>query len=302
MKILITGSTGFVGRTVVSYLSKYTNYNLCLLVRNIEKAYVIFKDVQYTAISTERVNWQQNVKNFAPDVVLHFAAYFTNKRDNTSIEQLINTNILFTTHLLEAISSAHCRYFINIGTFTEFLNGAGEFLPNNLYSATKSAERPIINYYQIQSNWKWINIVLYSPYGRKNENKKVIDYLLDAVDAVNPIAFSPGNQILDFIHVDDVANFFIKLINQLDSLQERYYQFHLGTGRGHTIKEVAQVIESVSQKHINAEWGGRDYAPSDTMYAVAPINKNISLLGWEAKIRLEEGIQILFDDIRNRKY
>ena len=69
--------------------------------------------------------------------------------------------------------------------------------------------------------------------------------MLDAVDATTSIAFSPGKQMLDFIHVDDMADFFLTLINKLDSLQEKYYQFHLGTGQGHTIREVAQVMDCV---------------------------------------------------------
>ena len=106
--------------------------------------------------------------------------------------------------------------------------------------------------------------------------------------------------MLDFIHVDDMADFFLTLINKLDSLQEKYYQFHLGTGQGHTIREVAQVMECVFHKSINAHWGGRDYLSSDIMHAVAPINKIIDLLGWTAKISLEEGIRILYDDINCR--
>ena len=43
--------------------------------------------------------------------------------------------------------------------------------------------------------------------------------------------------------------------------------------------------------------GGRDYAPSDVMYAVAPINKNVQMLNWKAKILLEEGLRILLMDI-----
>ena len=44
--------------------------------------------------------------------------------------------------------------------------------------------------------------------------------------------------------------------------------------------------------------GGRAYSPSDTMYAVAPINKNITVLGWKSSISLEDGIKILYEDIK----
>lgn len=300
MKILITGATGFIGKTLVPYLFQHANIDICLLVRNEEKAKILFPNCKVKLISIIKNDWETQVIKYQPDVVLHLATYFTGKHDNNSIQQLISSNILFTALLLEAISHTHCKYFVNIGTFTEFINGAGEYLPNNLYSATKTSVRPIIHYYQILSKWNWINVIIYSPYGRQNSSKKVIDYLIDAIDSQTPIAFSPGEQILDFIHVDDIANFFVTLLSQLEQLTESYYQFHLGTGTGHTIKEVAHIIEKVFKKPINANWGGRDYTPLDPMYAVAPINKNIDILGWKSHITLEEGISILHNDIMTK--
>ncbi|MEO4981240.1 NAD(P)-dependent oxidoreductase [Bacteroides ovatus] len=298
MKILITGGTGFVGKTLVPYFFSHSLTDICLLVRNRNKAICLFPNIDLKIISTSENEWLEKVINYSPDIVLHMATFFTGKSDDASIKKLIDSNILFTTQLLEAVSHTSCRSFINIGTFTEYLHGAGEYLPNNLYSATKSAVHSIIKYYQTQSQWNWINVVVYSPYGRYNSNKKVIDYLVDALDARIPVDFSSGNQILDFIHVDDMADFFCVLINSLDRLKDSYYQFHLGTGRGYTIREVSDIVEAVWGKPINANWGGRAYSPSDTMYAVAPINKNIAVLGWKSSISLEDGIKILYEDIK----
>ena len=138
---------------------------------------------------------------------------------------------------------------------------------------------------------------MYSPYGRKNENKKVIDYLIEAIDSKEPVAFTEGVQVLDFIHVDDMADFFFTLLNKLPELKDDYYQFHLGTGKGHTVREVSETMEKVWGKKVNAAWGDRDYSPYDLMHAVAPIQKNIKLLGWKAKLSLEDGIKILKEDI-----
>lgn len=299
MRILITGATGFVGKTLVPFLHSKNVADITLLVRNQEKAIRLFGNMPVDVISTQSADWMQQVSELNPDAVLHLAAFFTGRHDKENACKLIEANISFTTYLLEALSSTQCQHFINIGTFSEFRNGDGEYHPNNLYSATKIAERPIIRYYQTISSWNWINVVVYSPYGRQNEYKKVIDYMLDAFDAEQPVDFTKGEQILDFIHVDDMADFFSHLIQKLPSLRLPYYQFHLGTGIGHSIREVSEQMEKVAGRKMNANWGGRPYSEQDIMHAVAPVEQNLRLLNWKSKIDLETGIDILMQDVEN---
>ena len=298
MRILITGATGFVGKTLIPYLYNKGMQDIVLLVRNEAKANKMFPDYNVSVISTETNTWLDQISEINPDITLHLAAAFTGHHDEENIIKLINANLSFTTLLLEALTKTSCRHFVNIGTFSEFRNGNGEYHPNNLYSATKTAERPIIQYYQSISHWNWINVVVYSPYGRFNPYKKVIDYMIESFDAEIPVAFTKGEQILDFIHVDDMADFFFTLIQNLSSLKDDYYQFYLGTGQGHSIREVAGVMEEVWKRKMNANWGGRAYSEQDIMHAVAPIEQNLKLLNWKSKISLKEGINILMEDTK----
>lgn len=296
MRILITGATGFVGKTLIPYLFSKGVNDLVLLVRNLDKAKAMFCKESVEMITTQSSDWMEQVKNANPDVTLHLAAFFTGRHDHENVNKLVEANISFTTFLMEALSNTLCQHFINIGTFSEFRYGDGEYHPNNLYSATKTAERPIIRYYQSISKWNWINVVVYSPYGRYNAYKKVIDYMIDSFSASEPVDFTMGEQILDFIHVDDMADFFYTLLQKLPELKDSYYQFHLGTGKGHSIREVASKMEEVWGKKMNANWGGRAYSEQDIMHAVAPIEQNLQLLGWKAKISINQGLEILKKD------
>lgn len=298
MKILITGATGFVGKTLIPYLFEKGITDICLLVRNEKKANHLFGNLPLKYINTQTNDWRKDIIEFNPDTVLHLATYFNTSGDPENAKKIIESNITFTTLLLEAISHTNCHHFINIGTFSEFLYGDGKYYPNNLYSASKTAVRSIIQFYQTQSDWNWINIIFYSPYGRKNDQKKVIDYMVDALDAQKPIKFSKGEQILDFIHVDDIADFFYTLFSKLKLFTELYTQLHLGTGKGYSLRELGFMIEKVSGKKMNADWGGYPYRPLDIMHAVAPISKNIELLNWKTSINLEEGLRIFLDDIK----
>ena len=298
MKILITGSTGFVGKTLVPFFSENKTNKLYLLVRNVSKAESLFSNNDVDIIDTNKNDWTDQVRKINPDTVLHLAAFFTGRHDFESIDNIIDSNIKFTTILLEVVSQTTCKHFINIGTFSEFFYGGGEYAPNNLYSASKTSERAIIRYYQTISQWNWINVIVYSPYGRRNAYKKVIDYMADSFTSKQPVDFTKGEQILDFIHVDDMADFFYALICRLNQLKDKYYEIHLGTGVGHSIREVSAIMEKIWNKKMNANWGGRNYSSQDIMYAVAPINKTISLLNWHSKISLEEGLRIYYNDLK----
>ncbi len=296
-KILITGATGFVGKTLIPYLYNNGIENIALLVRNEDKAYRLFGNINLTIISMQKESWKDEVKKFNAEVVIHLAAFFSTKYDDATAAELVNSNLLFTTELLVALQDTDCKYFVNTGTFTEFLYGDGKYFPANLYSATKTAERSIIQYFTNLSGRRWINIVLYSPYGRKNDYKKVIDYMADAMNAKEQVAFSKGEQILDFIHVDDIADFYFNLLLKIDLLNEPFEEFHLGTGKGHSIREVAQIMEDVFGKKINANWGGLPYRKFDIMHAIAPVKKNVDVLGWMANIDIRSGMEIFRADI-----
>lgn len=296
MRILITGATGFVGKTLVPYLYGHGWHEIALLVRNESKVHELFGESPFVIINNTHKNWFKEVEGFNPDVTIHLATLFSGKNDFCTATEIVNTNILFTTQLLESLTHTGCSCFINIGTFSEFQHGAGIYKANNLYSASKTAIRPIIGFYQTISGFKWINVIVYSPYGRHNTNKKIIDYLIDAVGSNVPVAFSEGKQILDFIHVDDMASFFDTLLRKLPDLPNKFYEFHLGSGRGISIREAAATVEKVYGQKVYADWGKLPYRKNDIMHAVAPISSNISLLGWSSKISFEEGIRILKED------
>ena len=285
-KILITGATGFVGKTLIPYLYNNGIKDIALLVRNEDKAHRLFGDINLTIISLQKESWKDEVKKFNAEVVIHLAAFFSTKYDDATAINLVNSNLLFTTELLVALQDTDCKYFVNTGTFTEFLYADGKYFPANLYSATKTAERSIIQYFTNLSGRKWINIILYSPYGRKNDYKKVVDYMADAMNAKEQVAFSKGEQILDFIHVDDIADFYLNLLKKIDLLNEPFEEFHLGTGKGHSIREVAQIMEDVFDKKINANWGGLPYRKFDIMYAIALVKKNMNLQSCSWRRRL----------------
>lgn len=183
------------------------------------------------------------------------------------------------------------KLFVNTGSFAEFRYGNGDFDAAYLYTASKTAFRSFMNYYSTLCGFRYITAIPYSVYGGKMTVKRLMDYIKESMDAEIPVDMTPGEQVLDFIHVDDIAGFFTHVLKNLDKALSvpNGTDFHLGTGRGTSIRELAEIMERKYGKKCNINWGGRLYRERDIMYAVAPIAKNMPLMGWKAKVGISEG-------------
>lgn len=300
MKILITGATGFIGQNLLPMLcSDCSDVEVLTLNRSVEKADKLFPLSRFTNfIHTSADDWNM-VYSFNPDIVIHLAALSTSNNDIQIIDSLISSNITYGVQLLSVLSNcSSLKLFVNTGSFAEYRLGVQQFDSAYLYSATKTAFRTFLNYYTGLYQFRYITAVPYTVYGGKPTVKRLMDYIIESLDVPEAIAMTAGEQILDFIHVDDISRFFIYVIQNHSlfcMLEKNGEDFHLGTGQGTTIREVAKIVESVSKRRCNINWGGRLYRERDTMYAVASIARNIELIQWKAQIELKAGIERYFD-------
>ena len=287
-KIIVTGSTGFVGRHLVPKLLD-EGFQVLEITRCKIKSYKLFKN-RTSKLEVNDLNFKREIINFNPEIIIHLASYLTSSDKWDDVEKLINVNILFLSKLLDAVSQINLKLFINTGTFAEYSEGNNLFIPSYYYAATKTAARSILDYYANTYNFKQSTLVPYTIYGGEDTQKKIIDIIYDSTKTQNPIDLSPGEQILDFIHIKDVTNFYMLVLKNHNKLSSKS-NFMLGTGTGHSLKELTSKIEKVTQLKANVNWGGKKYRKSDVMYAVAKTDDIKNIFLWEPKISLEEGLR-----------
>ena len=187
MNIVITGSTGFIGRHLVEYLNFNTEFNLFLITRsktNIKK--INFKNkrnIKKFVYRNSNESLIKNLKKFKPDLLIHLATSYFQSHNDRHIKNIIDTNIFFSTKVLEAISISGCKMIINTSTGWECYRTKKS--PVNLYAATKSAFDKILNYYQSSENLKVINVYLSDTYGLSDTRNKIIPSLLKNLSSKN---------------------------------------------------------------------------------------------------------------------
>lgn len=287
MNILLTGATGFVGRHLIPVLQREGHKLICV-VRDEKKAIQILGKDNITYIISEHLS---EVKNHNPECVIHLASHLSSKDDIDTLKTWVDTNILFGALLLDCLKQCDAlKLFMNFGTFAQYRLGPTDINDAYLYSATKTAFEQLLKYYSDSGYFKYINIIPYTIYGGVDSQKKVIDYIKDSLDSQSPVKMSGGRQILDFIHVDDVVSFINYVISHLTLFREHpSVDYHLGTGKGTSIRELATMIEKKYKKKCNIEWGALPYRERDIMYAVAPIGVLLENK-WRSSYILEEWV------------
>lgn len=296
MRLLLTGITGFVGQNLLPMIiNQFPDVEIMTLniPNDIEKAKEMYPYVQCQHRSTGDLDY---VISFNPEIVMHLATITTARNDTEIIRPMLAANIEFGVLLLDALS--HCnglKLFVNTGSFAEYRFGTSSINDAYLYTATKSAFRHFVDYYSQLCGFKFITVVPYSIYGGKPTVKRLMDYVVESLDAKEPVGMTTGEQILDFTHVSDLAGFYVHVLKHIEVFcgLNNGEEFHIGTGKGYSIRDLAAVVEKVYGRKCNISWGGRPYRDRDTMHAVAPISKNIELVNWRAAIGLEQGIVMM---------
>ena len=265
MRILITGASGFIGRKLVERLVLEKN-EVAIYSRKI--AYKFSESVK---IFTGDINaLSESIQSYAPKYVFHLAGLSIYPKNDEDRESLWDANVLFGAKLVEILKNNKNVVFVNFNTSLAY-QGIGIY-PHSYYALTKACFLQTLSYYTEKNYFKAFNLILYNVYGVNDTTKRAINYIVDSLDVKKPVLMSPGAQVMDFIHVDDVIQLCLELLKQIPSIPIE--DIHVGTGKGITLKETAHLISALSGKQTNIKFGGLPYRDDEKMVNIAPIEHN----------------------------
>jgi nucleoside-diphosphate-sugar epimerase len=290
MRILITGATGFVGGHLVKRLLN-EQHEVHLLVRP-STDLNIFKNDLHRLVShrhnTTTKSMIQIVESAQPDAVIHVASLFLGEHQSKNVDDLIQSNVLLSTQLAEAMAVNDVKMLINVGTAWQHYENA-DYSPVNLYAATKQAFRSILSYYIETCKLKVINLELFDTFGPNDQRGKLFALLDRLRKTVKSLAMSPGDQQIDPIYIDDVSEAFVVALNRLSKGQvESEETYSVRSEKPVALRELVTIYEEVTGSTLNIEWGGRPYRAREVMQLWS---RGETLPGWTTKISLREGIK-----------
>ena len=264
MNLLITGASGFIGRNLCEFFID-KNINFIALVR--ETTNIDFfkeKKIKYFVFDGKIQKLSSFIIEKKITGVVHLSTYFVSSHNENDILPLINSNILFSLSILEACKNSNIKWFINTGTFWQHYKGY-EYNPVNLYAATKQSFEALMKYYDEVTNIKFTTLKINDTYGDGDTRKKIFHLWKENLKSKSLLKMSPGNQLIDIVHVDKVVKAFFKLINILEREKNIHNSYFISSGEKITLKDLAKKFENTHGLKLNIEWGALPYREREVM-------------------------------------
>jgi len=293
-RALVTGATGYLGGQLVRRLVA-DGCTVHALVREGSDASALPAAVTLHRLDGSPARLAAAVADAAPDIVFHLASLYLADHAPDQVEALVASNLLFPAQLAQAMTDAGVTRLINAGTASQHSGGQG-YDPASLYAATKQACEDLLGYYHRARGLSVTTLKIYDTYGEGDPRRKVTRLLIDAVLSGQRLAMSPGEQVLDMTHADDIVDAFLLAGERLADADRPEWAEYLLSGERLTLRALAALVEAAIGTPA-ATFGARPYRDREVMIPTVAAAAQ-RLPGWHPRRTLEAGLAALVAERR----
>jgi UDP-glucose 4-epimerase len=263
-KVLITGVSGFLGSNLARELLNngaiiYSIDNFSYIDYEITKKKIAPLLHEVKIISGD-VSQKESWDSVPGDIeyIFHLAGPSSITLFKRWPEKCYYETVFGLYHVLEFAKNHNVKKIVYTSTGSLY---AGNRMPHreelypigyNLYAAAKIACEALANSYS--NHIKILGLRVFAGFGPGEERKKdfasvICLFAKDALDGKRPVIYGDGNQIRDFVHVDDV----VKALLRGSEIEETGI-INVGTGKGITFNEIWKAIKDHIGTNIEPEY------------------------------------------------
>lgn len=307
-KILVTGTTGFIGSCLVARLEKEGYENVFRLQRYVSGGRFNFYSRQKVVFADLRDGEavRKAVQSVKPDVMIHLGATTAVSFSFLNPADVLHVNAVGTIHLAEAAREFGVEQMIHSST-SEFYGIQKEFpikedaVPNatSPYAVSKIAAE---NYLWLMHKMYNFPITIMRPFnsfGRANVRNRhyVVERAICGALENGVINLHNPKPIREFVFRDDHVEGYMSALGNKKALGEA---FNICYGVGWTIEEmankVAGIVERKTGKPVKVEFLREPDRPMDIPVLWGDPTKAKTVLGWRPKYDLESGLSKAIDE------
>lgn len=279
MKIAITGSTGFIGSTLMQHFDNNSSISL-----------FPFDKTKHSLSEIE------SLKGFVEnkDVIIHLAG-ITNpqfSQDCYVVNTLGTLNLLQATHLygepnVQFIFSSSFAVYEATAMNDKLSEDSTKILPRNHYGMSKKMAEDLVTFYNRKHNLPTRILRISNPYGPNSKTKYngIISILIDKIYHGEPITIDGnGSQFRDFIFISDIAHAFTNVL----AYQGNSLLINICSGQELQIINLVKKIESLLGKKAITVYN-KQY--SEKGYWIGNPKKALETIHFSPRTYIDEGLQ-----------
>ena len=284
-RILVTGSSGFVGKNLVEELKRQDADVLTLTDHDGRR--IDIRDQQRVEAIINKI---RNI-----DIVYHLAAITSVPFSFENPRETYDVNVLGTLNILELCRSCNADKIVFASSY---VYGQPQYLPidekhplqpTNPYARSKILGEELCRAYNTDFGVKCIILRPFNIYG-VGQGK---DFLIPSIIAqlrYGKIELKDPEPKRDFIYISDVIDAYIKA----GEFNGDFDVFNIGYGKSYSVKEIVDKIIHLYGKDVKVKYSG-ERRKNEIMDTIADIKKAKEKLGWKPSVEIDNGLSNLLN-------
>jgi UDP-glucose-4-epimerase GalE len=298
VNILVTGGAGYIGSHTADAIEK--SGHAAIIYDNLSAGHrwAVGSKALIEADLADKLSIQRAIEQYHIEAVIHFAAHTYVGESVADPRKYFQNNAVNTLNLLGVMLDLGVKYIVYSSTCATY--GIPENLPIsedhpqrpvNPYGESKLFIERVLHWYEKAYGLRWVALRYFNAAGASGQlgechdpETHLIPLAIDAALTGVPLSVfgtdyptEDGTAVRDYIHVEDLSSAHIAALEYLIK-KGTSRAFNLGTGQGHSVREVLEMVEQVSKVAVHHRPSSR--RPGDPAVLVADSRAAKELLSW----------------------
>jgi nucleoside-diphosphate-sugar epimerase len=296
MRVLLTGATGFVGSHMARALLT-AGCEVAALIRPLASMHrldgISDQIVLFRGDLADTLFVRSSLAEWRPEACIHLAWYAEPGKYLHALENI--SALTAGLALLEELIRANCAQVVMVGTCAEYdadrglLREDAPTRPATIYAATKLSLSLIGQQIAAAAGINFVWARLFYLYGPAEDPRRAVPALIRALLSGETFQATLGEQVRDYLHVEDVAAALWTLVEQRAS-----GVFNIASGVPVTMRQLMEAAGEILGRTELIQFGAVPYRAWDPMF-ICGDSGLLRATGWTPRYSLRDGLKQTID-------